>query len=121
MRSLSDGHGEQLLLGTELGTGAQFVCLWSCTSEMVPEMTLALFTAFVSGGGYLSLALWLWLVLLLVIATQGIYTHPTWLVFQHPGSAQQLLLGIHGTHKYSPVVLLVEPRSCVLGEGGCSP
>lgn len=41
MRSLSDGHGEQLLVGIlswllvpSLGI------LWSCTPEMVPEMTL---------------------------------------------------------------------------------
>lgn len=36
------------------------------------------------------------------------------MVFQQ-GSAQQLLLEIHVTHKYSRPVLLVEPRSCVPG------
>lgn len=69
MRSLSDGHGEQLLLGADWALVPSLGVLWSCSPEMVPEMTLTLFTAFVCRWG-LSLALWLWLVLLPVIAVQ---------------------------------------------------
>lgn len=45
------------------------------------------------------------------------HTHipPDW----YSSRRDQPLLEIRGTPKYSPPVLLVDPRSCVLGEGGC--